>query len=79
VTKNTIKLVRVLADGSEELDLVLLGQTPEKIAKVSNAAVNFYLQQAQLSFKLKENNYKNKIQKLQQACKRKLEEVHKVG
>ncbi len=79
LTKSNIKLVRVLNDSSEELDLALVGQTPERVSRASQVAVNFYLQQAQLSFQLTERSYKAKITKVQQAAKKKLDEVHKVS
>jgi hypothetical protein len=56
--------------------LALCGQTPEVIAQASLEALNFYIKQQQLQHEFKENHLQKKVAKVQDACRKKLEEVH---
>ncbi|KAL0025569.1 hypothetical protein WJX79_002310 [Trebouxia sp. C0005] len=56
--------------------LALCGQDPETALNSALASVNFYLQQQQLYFEFREAQLQKKINKVQEACKKKLQEVH---
>ena len=56
--------------------LALCGQDPETALNSALASVNFYLQQQQLYFEFREAQLQKKITKVQEACKKKLQEVH---
>lgn len=58
------------------LQLALCGQDPETALNSALASVNFYLQQQQLYFEFREAQLQKKISKVQEACKKKLQEVH---
>ena len=58
------------------LQLALCGQDPETALNSALASVNFYLQQQQLYFEFREAQLQKKINKVQDACKKKLQEVH---
>jgi hypothetical protein len=58
------------------LQLSLCGQTPEVALQSAAEAVKFYMQQQRLQHDLKEGHLQRKIGKVQEACKKKLEEVH---
>lgn len=58
------------------LQLALCGQDPETALNCALASVNFYLQQQQLYFEFREAQLQKKINKVQEACKKKLQEVH---
>ncbi len=58
------------------LQLALCGQDPETALNSALASVNFYLQQQQLYFEFREAQLQKKINKVQEACKKKLQEVH---
>ena len=58
------------------LQLVLCGQDPETALNSALASVNFFLQQQQLYFEFREAQLQKKIDKVQEACKKKLQEVH---
>ena len=58
------------------LQLALCGQAPETALNSALASVNFYLQQQQLSFEYREAQLRKRIDKVQEACKKKLQEVH---
>ena len=59
-----------------DLQLALCGQDPETALNSALASVNFYLQQQQLYFEFREAQLQKKINKVQEACKKKLQEVH---
>ena len=59
-----------------KLQLALCGQDPETALNSALASVNFYLQQQQLYFEFREAQLQKKINKVQEACKKKLQEVH---
>lgn len=59
-----------------QLQLALCGQDPETALNSALASVNFYLQQQQLYFEFREAQLQKKINKVQEACKKKLQEVH---
>ena len=61
---------------SFDLQLALCGQDPETALNSALASVNFYLQQQQLYFEFREAQLQKKINKVQEACKKKLQEVH---
>jgi hypothetical protein len=56
--------------------LALCGQKPETALNSAAAAIQFYLQQTNLVAQLREQQLQAKIVKTQEACKRKLQEVH---
>ena len=58
------------------MQLALCGQDPETALNSALASVNFYLQQQQLYFEFREAQLQKKINKVQEACKKKLQEVH---
>ena len=58
------------------LQLSLCGQDPETALNSALASVNFFLQQQQLYFEFREAQLQKKIDKVQEACKKKLQEVH---
>ena len=58
------------------LQLTLCGQTPETAMTAALASVNFYVGQLELQAQLRESQVQRKIGKVQEACKRKLQEVH---
>ena len=78
LSKSRIKIVKILSE-DEELNLSLAGQTPEIASRASEAAVSFYLEQVQVFAQVKERSHKDKMAKLQQAAKRKIDEFYKVG
>ena len=59
-----------------DLQLALCGQDPETALNSALASVNFYLQQQQLYFEFREAQLQKKINKVQEACKKKLQDVH---
>ncbi|KAL0040549.1 hypothetical protein WJX77_010475 [Trebouxia sp. C0004] len=75
ITKSNVKLVNVLEESSV-CKLALCGQDPETALNSALASVNFYLQQQQLYFEFREAQLQKKINKVQEACKKKLQEVH---
>lgn len=56
--------------------LTLCGQTPETALTAALASVNFYCGQQELSAQLRQSQLQRKIEKVQEACKKKLQEVH---
>lgn len=58
------------------MQLALCGQEPETALNSALASVNFYLQQQQLTFEYREAQLRKRIDKVQEACKKKLQEVH---
>ena len=56
--------------------LALCGQKPETALNSAAAAIQFYVQQTNLVAQLREQQLQAKIVKTQEACKRKLQEVH---
>lgn len=58
------------------MQLSLCGQDPETALNSALASVNFFLQQQQLYFEFREAQLEKKISKVQEACKKKLQEVH---
>ena len=64
------------ADQSQFLQLTLCGQMPETVMTAALASVNFYVGQLELQAQLRESQLQQKISKVQEACKRKLQEVH---
>jgi hypothetical protein len=56
--------------------LTLCGQTPETTLTAALASVNFYCGQQELSAQLRQSQLQRKIEKVQEACKKKLQEVH---
>ncbi|KAL3160348.1 hypothetical protein ABBQ32_010682 [Trebouxia sp. C0010 RCD-2024] len=56
--------------------LALCGQDPETALNSALTSVNFYLQQQQLYFEFREAQLQKKMNKVQEACKKKLQEVH---
>eukprot|EP00877_Chromochloris_zofingiensis_P000721 jgi/Chrzof1/1064/Cz01g38290.t1 len=75
ITKSNIKLVNILQENSS-CKLALCGQAPEVILHSALHAINFYTQQQQLQLEYREAQLQKKIQRLQESCKKKLEEVH---
>ena len=61
---------------SSTLQLTLCGQTPETAMTAALASVNFYVGQLKLQAQLRESQVQRKISKVQEACKKKLQEVH---
>ena len=49
---------------------------PETVMTAALASVNFYVGQLELQAQLRESQLQQKISKVQEACKRKLQEVH---
>ena len=64
------------ADESCFPQLTLCGQMPETAMTAALASVNFYVGQLELQAQLRESQLQQKISKVQEACKRKLQEVH---
>ena len=58
------------------VQLALCGQDPETALNSALASVNFFLQQQQLTFEYREAQLRKRIDKVQEACKKKLQEVH---
>ena len=58
------------------LQLTLCGQMPETVMTAALASVNFYVGQLELQAQLRESQLQQKINRVQEACKRKLKEVH---
>lgn len=58
------------------LQLTLCGQTPETAMMSALASVNFYIGQMELQRHLRESQLQRKFEKVQEACKKKLQEVH---
>ncbi len=58
------------------LQLTLCGQTPETAMRSALASVNFYIGQVELQAQLRQNQLQRKLEKVQEACKKKLQEVH---
>ncbi|KXZ56430.1 hypothetical protein GPECTOR_1g383 [Gonium pectorale] len=58
------------------MKLLLCGQAPETAFASALASVQFYVAQQQLQSELKETQLTKKIGKVQDACRKKLEEVH---
>lgn len=58
------------------MQLALCGQTPETALNSAAAAVQFFIQQTVLETQLCKQQHQAKVAKMQEACKRKLQEVH---
>lgn len=58
------------------VQLALCGQTPETALNSAAAAVQFFIQQTVLESQLCKQQHQAKVAKVQEACKRKLQEVH---
>ena len=58
------------------VQLALCGQTPETALNSAAAAVQFFIQQTVLESQLCKQQHQAKVAKMQEACKRKLQEVH---
>jgi hypothetical protein len=58
------------------MQLTLCGQTPETAMTSALASVNFYIGQVELQAQLRESQLQRKLEKVQEACKKKLQEVH---
>ena len=58
------------------LQLTLCGQTPETAMTSALASVNFYIGQVELQAQLRQSQLQRKLEKVQEACKKKLQEVH---
>jgi hypothetical protein len=56
--------------------LTLCGQTPETAMTTALASVHFYIGQLELQHQLRESQLQRKFEKVQEACKKKLQEVH---
>jgi hypothetical protein len=56
--------------------LVLCGQSPDVALSSALASIQFWSSQQDLQSQLSQEMLEKKIVKVQQACKRKLEEVH---
>ena len=56
--------------------LALCGQTPETALNSAAASIQFFVQQTELTAQLCKQQHEAKIAKVQEACKRKLQEVH---
>ena len=56
--------------------LALCGQVPETALATALASVNFYVGQLELEAQLREEQGQMRLNKLQEACKKKLQEVH---
>lgn len=56
--------------------LALCGQTPETALNSAAASIQFFVQQTKLVAQLREQQMQAKVVKVQEACKRKLQEVH---
>ncbi|GLI68786.1 hypothetical protein VaNZ11_013279, partial [Volvox africanus] len=76
ITKSTIKLVQSLQDTSAA-KMLLCGQLPETALASAMASVQFYITQQQIQAQLRESQLNKKLIKIQEACRRKVEEVHK--
>ncbi|KAK9906650.1 hypothetical protein WJX75_005544 [Coccomyxa subellipsoidea] len=75
LTKSNVKLVNIL-QGGNAYQLTLCGQTPETAMTSALASVNFYIGQVELQAQLRESQLQRKLEKVQEACKKKLQEVH---
>ena len=58
------------------LQLALCGQAPETALLSALASVQFYVGQTELHFQYRERKLNAKIGKIQEACRKKLQEVH---
>lgn len=58
------------------LQLTLCAQTPETTMTSALASINFYIGQIELQAQLRESQLQRKLEKVQEACKKKLQEVH---
>ena len=54
----------------------MYGQTPETALSTALAAINFAMQQQDLSFQFQSDRMQKKMTKLHEQCKRKLQELH---
>ena len=54
----------------------MYGQTPETALSAALAAINFAMQQQDLSFQFQADRMQKKMTKLHEQCKRKLQELH---
>ncbi|EFJ44762.1 hypothetical protein VOLCADRAFT_94849 [Volvox carteri f. nagariensis] len=72
----TVKVVQSLADAAAA-KMLLCGHTPEVAFTSALASVQFYVTQQQLQAQLREAQLNKKLNKVQEACRRKVEEVHK--
>ncbi|KAG2455111.1 hypothetical protein HYH02_000931 [Chlamydomonas schloesseri] len=75
ITKSTVKVINSLQDASA-CQLILCGQAPDTALAAALASVQFYISQQLLQAELRENNLTKKISKTNEACRKKLEEVH---
>ncbi|GIL72564.1 hypothetical protein Vretifemale_2893 [Volvox reticuliferus] len=57
--------------------MLLCGQRPETALASALASVQFYVTQQQMQAQLRESQLNKKLMKVQEACRRKVEEVHK--
>ena len=55
------------------LQLSLCGQTPDTALNSALASVKFYIQQQELDTSLRQSNLQSKMERVQEACKRKLQ------
>ncbi|GFR41376.1 hypothetical protein Agub_g2059, partial [Astrephomene gubernaculifera] len=75
ITKSTVKVIQSLQD-AKSCQLLLCGQAPETTFAAALTSVQFYVAQQQLQADLKEAQLTKKVTKVQEACRKKLEEVH---
>jgi hypothetical protein len=61
---------------SPVLQLMLCGQTPEVIADTALTAINFYVEQQRLTGMYLNHQLTQKMDSIQQACKKKLVEMN---
>ena len=54
----------------------MYGQTPETALSAALAAINFAMQQQDLSFQFQADRVQKKMTKLHEQCKHKLQELH---
>ncbi|KAG2499132.1 hypothetical protein HYH03_002715 [Edaphochlamys debaryana] len=75
ITKSTVKVIQTSQEAAA-CQLLLCGQPPETALGSALASVQFYVAQQQLQADLRESQLTKKINKVQEACRKKLEEVH---
>eukprot|EP00891_Asterochloris_glomerata_P009367 jgi/Astpho2/9367/Aster-x1573 len=75
LNKRTCRLVCLNTSGAA-LQTSMYGQTPETALSTALAAINFAMQQQDLSFQFQSDRMQKKMTKLHEQCKRKLQELH---